>query len=186
MRPEDLDAWLPAPTIRTRHRGTAAAGTERLWAAARSVRLEDTGTIGRLVQWRIPDTPGRLTFEELLSRYPFTVLGAGEDWLLSGMCGRLWTLARDYPTLATPDDFRGWHARGTVRVLFAHWVEPDGPGRSALVSEARVQPVDQRAALALRALWLGVGTFERLIGAEPLRLAIRRAEAATVEEPPAR
>jgi len=178
VEPTELDAWLPAPTIRTRHRGTAAADLDRLWAAAGAVRLDDTRSIGRLVQWRIPDTPGDQTFRELLSRYPFTVLSEGEHWLLSGLCGRIWTVTRDYPRLATADDFRRWHARGTVRVLFAHWVEPAGPGRSALVSEARVQPVDRRAELALRGLWLAIGAFERLIGAEPVNLATRRAEQA--------
>ena len=81
---------------------------------------------------------------------------------------------RVYVTSA--EDFRRWDAPGTVRVLFAHWAEPIGRGRSALVSEARVEPVDRRAEAALRALWLVVGPFERLIGAEPLNLAARRAE----------
>jgi len=61
-------------------------------------------------------------------------------------------------------------------VLFAHWVEDDPAGGSAIVSEARVEPVDRRADVALRALWVVVGRFERLIGAEPLSLACKRAE----------
>jgi hypothetical protein len=63
-----------------------------------------------------------------------------------------------------------------VRVLFAHWVEDDGAGGSAIVSEARVQPVDRAAEVRLRSLWLVVGVFERLIGAESLELAVARAE----------
>ena len=55
---------------------------------------------------------------------PFTVLEAGETWSVSGLCGRIWTLARDYPRLGGPEDFRDWDERGTVRVLFAHWTEP--------------------------------------------------------------
>jgi hypothetical protein len=39
-----------------------------------------------------------------------------------------------------------------------------------------VQPVDRRAGLRLRGLWTVVGKFERLIGAEPLPVAVRRAE----------
>lgn len=176
MRSAELDAWLPRPAIRTRHRRTAAADPEALWAAAGAVRLDETRTVGRLVQWRIPGTPAHETYRELLARYPFVVLGEGERWSLSGLCGRIWTLNRDYPRLSGPEAFREWDDPGTVRVLFAHWVEPDEPGRSALVSEARVAPVDGRAALALRSLWLVVGVFERLIGAEPLALAARRAQ----------
>jgi hypothetical protein len=82
--------------------------------------------------------------------------------------------ARDYPRLESPEAFRDWSEPGTVRVLFGHWVEPDGDG-SVLFSEARVSPVDRRASLRLRSLWTVIGPFERLIGAEPLALAAARA-----------
>jgi hypothetical protein len=123
-------------------------------------------------EWR------RDKFRALLARDPFVVLAEGERWSLSGMCGRIWTLQRDYPRLPDAEAFRAWAAPGTVRVLFAHWVEDEPGGGAALVSEARVEPVDRRARLPLRSLWLVVGRFERLIGAEPLALAVRRAEAA--------
>jgi hypothetical protein len=57
-----------------------------------------------------------------------------------------------------------------VRVLFGHWVE-EADGGSALVSEARVQPVDRTAGLRLRALWKLIGPFERLVGAEAIAAA---------------
>ena len=63
-----------------------------------------------------------------------------------------------------------------MRVLFGTWTEPDGAGRSALVSEARVAPVDRAAALRLRSLWLVIGMFERLIGGEALEHAVARAQ----------
>jgi len=129
------------------------------------------------VRWRIPGVRPNQTFRELLANYPFTVLEEGEDWSMSGLCGRIWTLQRDYPRLAGPDEFRAWHEPGTVRVLFAHWVEPDGGG-STLVSEARVEPIDRRAAVRLRSLWMVIGVFERFIGGEALELAVERAERA--------
>ena len=101
---------------------------------------------------------------------------AGERHLVSGLCGRIWTLQRDYPALSGPDAFRAWDEAGTVRVLFAHWVERDGGGRAELISEARVAPVDRRAGIRLRALWTLIGRFEPLVGAEPLELAARRAD----------
>ena len=45
-----------------------------------------------------------------------------------------------------------------------------------LLRPDRVAPTDRFARLQLRALWLLVGRFERAIGAEPLPLAIARAE----------
>ena len=106
------------------------------------------------------------------------MIAEGTRWSVSGMCGRIWTLRRDYPRIDGADDFLAWEERGTVRVLLAHWIETDGPGRSALVSETRIKPVDRQAALRLRALWALVGHFERLIGGEVLRAAARGAERA--------
>jgi len=173
-----LDAWLPDPEIRTRHHRCTAADPDTLWAAANSVRLDQTHTIGRLVRWRIPGLRPEQSFAGLLENDPFIVLDAGERYSISGLCGRIWTLARDYPLLGDPDAFRAWRAPRTVRVLFAHWVQPGPDGRSTLVSEARVAPTDRVAAMRLRSLWLVVGPFERLIGAEPLALAVAGAEAA--------
>jgi hypothetical protein len=174
--PIDLDAWLPDPQVRSRHRRVAATDEPTLWHAAETVRLRDTPTLGRLVRWRIPGTASDDAFRELFRAYPFTVLEEGDGWSLSGLCGKIWTLARDYPRIAGPDEFRSWSEPGTVRVMFGNWVEPAEDGRSALVSEARVQAVDRRAALRLRALWGVVGRFERLIGGEALGAAAKRAE----------
>jgi hypothetical protein len=132
--------------------------------------------LGRAVRWRIPGTPGDLPYSDLFRRYPFTVVAEGDRWSMSGLCGRLWTLQRDYPRLRGAEDFLAWDRPGTVRVLLANWVESDGDGRATLVNESRVQPVDWGASLRLRALWLFMGRFERLIGGEVLRVAVRRAE----------
>ncbi len=177
MRTSDLDAWLPDAQVTSRHRRTSSADPADLWRAAQEVRLDETRTLGRLIRWRIPGTPSDVTFSELFARYPFAVLDEGPDWSVSGLCGPIWTTARDYPRLDRAT-FRGWDAPGTVRVLFGHWVE-DAEPRSALISEARVEPTDRAGRLQLRALWLVVRRFERVIGAEPLPLAVERAEAVT-------
>jgi hypothetical protein len=172
--PPDLDAWLPDAQVTSRHRRTSSAEPSDLWAAAREIRLDETRSLGRLIRWRIPGTPSALTFTELFARYPFAVLDAGPGWSVSGLCGPIWTLARDYARI-DGDAFRAWDAPGTVRVLFGHWVEEAEEG-SALVSEARVAPTDRSGRLQLRALWLLVRRFERVIGSEPLPLAVARAE----------
>ncbi len=173
----DLDAWLPDAEIVTRHQREVVVGVDELWAAARGVRLDQTRTIGRLVRWRIPGVPADQSFMGLLAEEPFTVLDEGEHHSISGLCGRIWTFTRDYGELSNPGDFLAWDAPHTVRVLFGHWVKPGpGDGASTLFSEARVGPTDRIATIRLRALWLAVGPFERLIGAEALALAATHAE----------
>lgn len=174
-----LDDWLRDHQVRTHHRRSAAADADALWEQAAGVRLRDTRTIGRLVSWRIPGVAAEQTFAGLLAEYPFTVLAQGERWSLSGLCGRIWTLHRDYPRLAGPDEWRAWQEPRAAKVLFAHWVERSGDGRATLVSEARVAATDPGGARRLRALWRVIGRFEPLLGAEPLELAVRRAEGAS-------
>jgi hypothetical protein len=174
---ERLDAWMPDPVVRTHHRRATDSAPKDLWDAAVDLRLSDTRTLGHLVRWRIPGLDAKLTYGELFRAYPFTVLDEGEQHLLAGLCGRIWTLARDYPRLAGPEAFARWDEPGTVRVLFGHWVEPDGSG-SVLVSEARVQPVDRTASLRLRALWKVIGPFERLVGSEAIERASERSRRA--------
>lgn len=176
MADERLDAWLARPQVRTHHVRRARADPEALWEAASRVRLADTRALGRLVRWRIPGLAADLTYHALFRSYPFTVLEEDRMRLLCGLCGRIWTLARDYPRLPDAAAFAEWDEPATVRVLFAHWVRPTAEG-AELVSEARVAPTDRVAALRLRALWSVIGPFERLVGAEPLTLAARAAEA---------
>jgi hypothetical protein len=176
MASERLDAWLGEPIVRTDHRRSARADAGDLWDAATRVRLRDTRSLGRLVRWRIPGLPADLSYHDLFRSYPFTVLEEDSRLVMSGLCGRIWTLARDYPRLSGADEFRAWDEPGTVRVAFAHWVADAGDGRAEIISEARVEPVDRHAAVRMRALWAVIGRFERLVGAEPLELAARQAE----------
>lgn len=182
MSSSRLDHWLPQAAIRTDHRCTSTVNADDLWHAALGLRLSDTRTLGRLVRWRIPGTAADQSFGELLRAYPFTVLEEDRNLLISGLCGRIWTFARDYPALAGPAGFRDWREAGTVRVAFAHWTSPSADGRAELASEARVQPVDRAAAVRLRVLWRVVGPFDRFVGPEALTTAVRRAEANRARE----
>jgi len=176
---EALDYWLPEWTVRTYHRRDAPVAHDALWSAATSIRLADTHRLGKLVSWRIPGLHGSQTYHEMFRAYPFTVLQETREVLVSGLCGRIWTLARDYPALDDADAFAHWNEPGTVRVAFAHWAEQLGNGRSRLHSEARVHAVDGTARLRLKAIWALLGPFERLVGAEPLELAVQRARTET-------
>ena len=180
----DIDRWLPRPQVRIRHRRTARVAPDELWHAAESVRVADAPVFGRALRWRIPGTPATVAFSDVLRTYPFVVLAEGERWSMSGLCGSIWSLRRDYPRLEGPAPFDAWDEPGTVRVVLAHWVEPDEAG-SAIVSEARIEPVDRAARIRTRLLWASVGHFQRFVGSEVLSAAVRTAErAAGPDQPP--
>jgi hypothetical protein len=174
VRP-DLDYWLDRPTVRIVHRREVDAGPAVLWTEARAVRASDTRRLGRLVRLRIPGLPADFSYDEMFHEPPFTVLHDDDGALLVGVVGRIWTVRRDYPVLAEPDEFRRWSVRGTVRVLFANWVEAAGAGRTALVSETRVSAADRLAKLGLAAVKPLIVASQQLIGNEGLELAVRRA-----------
>jgi hypothetical protein len=171
----DLDHWLDTPAVRTRHRRESGADPVALWSAAGSVRLRDCRVLGRLIRARIPGLSASLTFDELFRSDPFIVLDEGSTHLLSGLCGRIWTVRRDFTVPAEPREFRDWRVPGTARVLFASWAEPVAGGGSAIVSEVRVAAVDRRAALYVRGLGPFIAAFQGLVGVEPLTLAVQRA-----------
>lgn len=171
----DLDRWLPDPGLQVDHARTADADPDRLWRAAQAVRIGQTGLLGRLIRWRLPGTSPDLEFDALFRSPPFVVLDEGPRYVVSGMAGRIWTLRRDYPRLEDAAAFAHWQRRGTVRVLFAHWVDA-APEGSILRSQARVKAIGSRGSLGLRAVRPLVSRFHNLIGSEGIAAAIRAAE----------
>ncbi len=149
---------------------------QELWAAARTVRLRDTQLLGRLVRWRIPGTPVSITFDEMFRQAPFIVLAEGDQSLLSGIVGRIWTLRRDYPALSGAEEFHEWSAGGTARVIFASWAEAAPDGGGALCSEVRVDAVGRQGRLGLAAVRPLVRGFHHLIGSDGIAAAVRSAE----------
>ncbi len=161
--------------LRIAHRRPTTASADAAWAAASTVRLQDTQLLGRLVRWRIPGTPRDVAFDAMFRRPPFLVLEEGERALVAGVVGRIWTLRRDYPRLEDPEEFRAWSERGTARVVFANWVAetPDGV---ELCSETRVQAFGAQGRVGVASIRPLVRGFEHLIATDGLAAAVRQAE----------
>jgi hypothetical protein len=174
MQP-DLDQWLPEDGLRVAYSRESTASPDVLWRAARELPLSKTGTLGRLVRWRIPGLSRDLTMDELFRQPPFMVLAESDHAVVSGLVGRIWTLRRDYPRLAGPAEFRTWDRPGTARVVFAHWVQAD-EHRSRVSTQVRVQPLGNRGRIGLAAVRPIVRRFGPLVGSEGLAAAVRDAE----------
>ena len=174
MKP-DVDSWLPNPGLRVEHRRESTVEPARLWEAARQIRLCDAGRLGRLIRWRIPGTGTDVSFDELFQNPPFMVLDRdGEQALVSGLVGRIWTLRRDYPELRDPEEFRDWSTSGTARVVFANWITDSGSTR--LHAEVRVEALGVQGRIGVAAVRPLVRTFGSLVGSDGIEAAIRRAE----------
>jgi hypothetical protein len=172
----DLTRWLPDPVLRSVHRREADARPAALWRSAGTVALSDCRVLGRLVRWRIPGLADDLTYQDMFRAEPFVLLEETESSSLSGLCGRIWTLRRDYPRLDATG-FLEYRAPGTVRVLIANWVEPAGRNRAVLVSQVHIAAIDSAARRGVRLVRPLITAFERLIDTEPLAIAAQRAEA---------
>jgi hypothetical protein len=171
----DLDYWLPDPALRVAYRRETSVSPDRLWEAARAVRMSDARRLGRLVRWRIPGLAADLTFDAMFRSPPFMVLAEEPGRaLLSGLVGRIWTLRRDYPQLRDPDQFRHWSASGTARVVFANWITGSSP--TELHAEVRVEAIGVQGRIGVAAVRPLVRTFGSLIGSDGIEAAIRRAE----------
>ena len=172
----DLDKWLPNPAVRVTHRRESSVSAAQLWKAAREVRLSETARLGRLVRWRIPGLARDPGYDELFRQPPFMVLEEREHALVSGLVGRIWTLRRDYPELASPEEFMQWSRGGTARVVIASWVTDRDGGGSRLTAEARVEPVGAQGRIGVAAVRPVVRAFQGLVGTEGITAAVRRAE----------
>ena len=114
MTTGELDRWLPDATVRVTHRREARLRGPAVVRRS-SVRLRDTRALGSLVRWRIPGVAGQPhPYDKLFVLARSRRCTRPEHALLSGLCGRIWTLRRDYPRLAGPDDFLRWSAPGTA------------------------------------------------------------------------
>jgi hypothetical protein len=172
-----LDDWLAEPSMRVAHRRESTAAPDRLWAAARAVRLADSGLLGRLVRWRIPGLSPDISFDQMFHSPPFIALvDDGEGALASGLVGRIWTLRRDYPQLRGVEEYQRWDESGSAKVLFANWIERASSGRTALCSEVRVRAIGAQGRLGVAAVRPLVSAFQQLVGSDGIEAAVRRAE----------
>jgi hypothetical protein len=172
----DLDVWIPYPAVRVRHRRESSVSREQLWRAAHEVKLSDTSVLGRLVRWRIPGLPADDSFYDLFREQPFLALSESDGVLVSGLVGKIWTLRRDYPKLAGPEEFQRWSMPGTTKVVLANWVEDARGGGSALSAEVRVQAYGMQGRVGLASVRPLIRGFQHLVGSDAIAAAVRRAE----------
>jgi hypothetical protein len=146
-----LDEVVPEYAARERHERVVELAPEEAVAAALAAR-PDAAT--RLL-FRIRGLPHTGTFADLFARIGFEELRRTPREVIYGSSGRPWLLCGGI----APFDAAG---PGTVRMALSLAAEPIGTRRSRLVTETRVQPLDDAARRAFRRYWFVVGRFSAL------------------------
>lgn len=127
------------------------------------------------MRWRIPGTTAEQSFEQLFTGPPFVMLERAEHALVAGIVGRIWTIRRDYPQLSEPEQFAGWSAPGTARVVFANWVDAADGGGATLTAEARVEAFGVQGRVGVAMVRPLIAAFHELVGSDGIEAAVRRA-----------
>jgi hypothetical protein len=172
-----LDDWLPHCHARTHHARRSRATPERLWHAAREVRVHETRTLRPIIAWRLGRyaPAGDAPMRRVLDSHPFQLLAEQGMVSVSGMAGKLWSLGDTFVRFDDAAAFRAWAEPGFCKVVVRHEVRPDGRG-SAIDSEVRIWCTSRGAQVRFRPFWAFIGPFSRFIGSELLSAATRRAE----------
>jgi hypothetical protein len=108
----------------------------------------------------------------------FTVVVDEPPWaLVAAAAGQPWRLrGGEMVRLEDRDACAGFARPGFVLMGLSFALEPDGDGRTRLVTETRVQPTDAGAARRFRPYWWAVRAGSGLIRRDLLRAVRRRAE----------
>jgi hypothetical protein len=174
-----LDRVLPRYAHREVHATGVHAGPEAVWSALHEV------------------TSAELPLARVLTTLRGLGAGRADRPVLSGFAARGFTVVVDDPprALAAAAAGQPWRLRGSGMVRLADLgacarfarpgfvvmavsfaLQPDGDGRTRLVTETRVQPTDAGAARRFRPYWWAVRAGSGLIRRDLLRAVRRRAE----------
>ena len=177
-----LDQVLPEFDVRTRHNWLVAAPPEAVWKAIDryDVRRDTSIAARALFRLRGLRIPGG-SLREALPPAGFTILAErpGEE-IVAGTTGRFWAL-REQANMEAPADleaFRAFARPGWAKGVFSIRVEPRDQGWSKLMTETRVQCVDDVARRRFAVYWRVIDFFSGWLRRNLLRRLGRMAEAA--------
>jgi hypothetical protein len=170
---------MPECDFRSRHSRRVEAPPEAVWRAVeRYDPSRDAGfpvrTLFRLRGLRVP----RGTIREALSGYGFAALAESRDEIVLGTTGRFWAI-RERANLERPVDLEtfmafdrpGW-AKGAISIR----TERLDDGSTNLLTETRVQCMDERARHRFAFYWTLINVFSGWIRRDMLRAIARIAE----------
>jgi hypothetical protein len=180
------DEFLPRYQEVFRHEIKIAAPVERVYPHVRDFDMRGSSIIQAL--FVIRGIPGLLsprarrkahlglTLEALL-KGGFILLGERPPReMLLGAVGRFWAPTGDLQPL-TPEEFTGFDKSGYVKAVWSFLLTEGESGGTHLVTETRLQCLDETARRRFRPYWWLIRPFSGLVRQEILRAIKRAAEA---------
>jgi hypothetical protein len=165
-----LSEVLPEYHFRERHARRVDAPPERVFAAVRELRADDTPIARHLMRLRgIRGERERPIFEQM-GRFGFEVVAEDERELVLAAIGQPWKWRGG--THPSAPDFRSFAEPGYAKMALSYRLE-DG----VLSTETRVHLTDEASRRAFRRYWLLIRPFSGLIRRAWLRAIAKRAVA---------
>ena len=180
-----IDEFLPVYDVVERHQIDVHAPVEPVYAAVRTLDLSDStmirwlfrlrGLPALLISRRKPKKRLGLTLDGLLES-GFVLLGERPPQeLLLGLVGRFWTPSGDVQRLDMAE-FRDFERPSYTKAVWNFYLAQRSDGLTRLVTETRVQCLDDVSRRRFRLYWLFIKPFSGLIRIEALRAIKRKVE----------
>lgn len=151
------NGFLPTYEFSETHSMEIKAALADVMAAVEAFRPEDD----RFFRWAIAlrELPMRLTHGAQV-RSPaafgmdnFTLLGRTEDELVYALAGKLWQLDFGQAKLQGPEAFQAFREPGSVKLVIGFHCQVVSPLVTTLMTETRVQCLDESAFARFRPYW---------------------------------
>jgi hypothetical protein len=175
-----LDEVLPEFDFRSRHSRGVAAPPESVWGAVERYDLSRDASLLVRSLFRLRGLPvPRGSIWEALGGSGFAVLAerSGEE-IVAGTTGRFWAI-RERANMEQPADldaFKAFDRSGWAKAAWCIRIERLDDGSTNLVTETRVQCVDDGARRRFALYWTLINVFSGWIRRDMLRAMARMAE----------
>jgi hypothetical protein len=170
---------MPECDVRSLHSRRIAAPPEAVWQALERYDLSRDASLSTRAMFRLRGLGlPKGTMRESLSGYGFSVLAESRDEIVLGTTGRFWAI-RERANMERPVDleaFQSFDRPGWAKGAMSIRTERLEDGSTNLITETRVQAVDDGARRRFALYWTLINFFSGWIRRDLLRAIARMAE----------
>jgi hypothetical protein len=172
-----LDDWISDPIASERHERVITAPPERAIELALEMPADGDPIVSALVRVRGLKRRGgsNASTTDFFRANGFIELTRSSREVVLGMGAP--AQIKSSERIRNAGEWRSWSRPGWIKAAMNFLAEPEGDGRTRLITETKVEATDESARRRFRVYWLVVGPFSALIRRRWLRQIARAAEA---------